>query len=52
MIPYGASKAYIADEEEWEHTRVDCQWFGNRLVIKIPMAEFIDEANYTSLVIY
>lgn len=52
MIPYGASKAYIADEEEWERTRVDCQWFGNRLVIKIPMAEFIDEANYTSLVIY
>lgn len=52
MIPYGASKAYIADEEEWERTRVDYQWFGNRLVIKIPMAEFIDGANYTHLVIY
>lgn len=51
ILPYGASKAYIADEEEWERTRVDCQWFGNRLVIKIPMAEFID-GEYTHLVIY
>ena len=52
ILPHGASRVYIADEEEWERTQVDCEWFGNRLIVKIPMAKFIDGAKYTHLIIY
>lgn len=52
ILPYGASRAYLADKEEWERTQVDCERFGNRLIVKIPMAEFIDGTNYTHLCIY
>lgn len=52
ILPHGASRAYLADKEEWERTQVACERFGRRLTVKIPMEKFMDGTNYTHLVIY
>lgn len=52
ILPYGVSRAYLTDKEEWERTQVSCERFGRRLTVKIPMEKFMDETNYTHLVIY
>lgn len=52
ILPHGVSRAYLTDKEEWERTQVACERFGRRLTVKIPMGKFMDETNYTHLVIY